>query len=192
MVYKIWKARLKWSQLSLVLIREGEYAQTSGRIYVAVVQAVMLYGSETWVMTPLIERGFWRIPPQGGQKADGDTTSYSTVWWMGVSSTGGSNGGGVIKGGWDVGLPPPDHSCTFHCDQTHHGPLSGGGAEAGVKGDKVVVVSGCIGLGGDVDGVSGVVTDRRGRFDRRDRGGRGDELNQWGGYCSKFNLRHGT
>ena len=70
--------------------------------------------------------------------------------------------------------------------------MSGGGAEAGDEGGQEVVGEGCIGLGGDVDGVSGVVTDGRGRFDGRDGGGRGDELNQWGGYCSKFNLRDGT
>ena len=33
--------------------------------------------------------------------------------------------------------------------------MSGGGAEAGVKGDQAVVGSGRIGCGGDVDGASG-------------------------------------
>ena len=35
-----------------VLSREGAYAKTLGHIYLEVVQTVMLYGSETWVMTP--------------------------------------------------------------------------------------------------------------------------------------------
>ena len=41
-------------RLSMVLIREGEDAQTLGIIYVEVVQAVIMYGSEKWVMTPRI------------------------------------------------------------------------------------------------------------------------------------------
>ena len=39
-----------------VLRREGSDARTLGRIYVTVVQAVMIYGSETWVITPYIGR----------------------------------------------------------------------------------------------------------------------------------------
>ena len=40
----------------MVLIREGEDTRTSGRIHVAVVKVVILYGLETWVTTPRIER----------------------------------------------------------------------------------------------------------------------------------------
>ena len=39
-----------------VLSREGADAWTLGRIYVAVVQVVMIYGSEKWVTTPHIGR----------------------------------------------------------------------------------------------------------------------------------------
>ena len=38
------------------LSREGGDNQTSDSIYSAVIQSVMLYGSETWVMTPCIGR----------------------------------------------------------------------------------------------------------------------------------------
>ena len=37
--------------MSIVLIRKGAYDRNSGRICVAVVQVVMIYGSEMWVMT---------------------------------------------------------------------------------------------------------------------------------------------
>ena len=46
------RARQKWARLTRVLSREGAYARTLGHIYLAVVQSVMLYGSETWVLTP--------------------------------------------------------------------------------------------------------------------------------------------
>ena len=50
-VHNLWRARHKWEQPARVLIREGTDARNLGNIYVAVVQAVMLYGSDTWVMT---------------------------------------------------------------------------------------------------------------------------------------------
>ena len=51
-IHNLRKAQQKWEWLSRVLIREGVDARTLGRIYVTVVQAVMLYAFETWVMTP--------------------------------------------------------------------------------------------------------------------------------------------
>ena len=55
-VHILWRERQKWVHLYQVLSREGEDARTSGRVYVAVVQAVMLYGLDTWVMIPHIGR----------------------------------------------------------------------------------------------------------------------------------------
>ena len=48
------RARKKWARLTRVLGREGEDAQALGMFYIAVVQVVLLYGSETWVMYPRI------------------------------------------------------------------------------------------------------------------------------------------
>ena len=56
MVYNLLKAWWKWSRLTQVLSREGSDAWTSVQIYLAVVQSVLLYGSETWVVTPCIGR----------------------------------------------------------------------------------------------------------------------------------------
>ena len=46
------KARQKWAQLTRVTEREGGYARLPGQIYLVVIQLVMLYRSETWVMNP--------------------------------------------------------------------------------------------------------------------------------------------
>ena len=67
------KERQNWVKMSRVLIREGVYARTSGSIYVAVSQVIMLYRLETWVMTLLIGRVLGQFPPQGGPQADGKT-----------------------------------------------------------------------------------------------------------------------
>ena len=45
-----------WARLTSVLSREGEDACTSVQMYLAVVQSVILYRSETWVMTPCVGR----------------------------------------------------------------------------------------------------------------------------------------
>ena len=39
-----------------ILVREGSDKRTVGRFYVAVVQAVLLFGYETWLTTPRLEK----------------------------------------------------------------------------------------------------------------------------------------
>ena len=53
-VHNLRKTQNKCERLSRVLSREGADARTLGRIYMAVFQAVMIYESETWMMTPCI------------------------------------------------------------------------------------------------------------------------------------------
>ena len=55
-VTNLQRERRKWSRLTRVLIREGAYAQASGHIYLVVVQSVMIYELETWVITLRIGR----------------------------------------------------------------------------------------------------------------------------------------
>ena len=43
-VNNLWRERQKWARLTKVLIREGGYAWTLGKICLAVVQLIMLYG----------------------------------------------------------------------------------------------------------------------------------------------------
>ena len=51
----------KWGRLVKVLGREGADRRTAGRFYVAVVQAVLLFGSEKWVATPWLEKSLARF-----------------------------------------------------------------------------------------------------------------------------------
>lgn len=45
------KARAKWAMVRKVLVRDQASPRVSGYFYKAVVQSVLLYGSETWVLT---------------------------------------------------------------------------------------------------------------------------------------------
>ena len=55
---------------------------------------------------------------------------------MGLSLSGGRDGGGGIAGGGDLRLPSPERSFIVCCNQDHYGPISGGGTESGVKGGQ--------------------------------------------------------
>lgn len=45
------KARQKWARISRLLAREGASPKVSAMFYKAIVMSVLLYGSETWVIT---------------------------------------------------------------------------------------------------------------------------------------------
>ena len=50
------KAVASWARLSLALVREGAVPIVTGKFYKAVIQSVLLYGSETWTVTPAMLR----------------------------------------------------------------------------------------------------------------------------------------
>ena len=50
------KARKSWGRLARILSREGAEKRVLGTLFKAVVQQVLIFGAETWVLTPRIER----------------------------------------------------------------------------------------------------------------------------------------
>ena len=50
------KARKSWGRLRRILGREGAKARISVAFFKGVVQQVLLFGAETWVVTPRMER----------------------------------------------------------------------------------------------------------------------------------------
>ena len=55
-VGNLWKARKGWSRLPIILVREGVNPRASGIFFKAVVQAVLIFRSEIWVMNPHMGR----------------------------------------------------------------------------------------------------------------------------------------
>ena len=43
----------KWGRLAKILVREISDRRKTGHFYVAVFQAVLLFGSETWLLAPV-------------------------------------------------------------------------------------------------------------------------------------------
>ena len=52
----LWRAQGKWGRMVKILVRDGSYKRTAGKFYVAVVQEVLLFGSETRVLTPRFDK----------------------------------------------------------------------------------------------------------------------------------------
>ena len=50
------KARRSWGRLSRILTREGATARISGMFFKSVIQQILLFGAETWVVTPRMEK----------------------------------------------------------------------------------------------------------------------------------------
>ena len=50
------KARKSWGRMQRILSREGANKRASGNFFKAVVQQVLLFGAETWVVSPRMER----------------------------------------------------------------------------------------------------------------------------------------
>ena len=55
------KVRKSWERMSCILSREGEDLKVSGHFFKAIVQAVLLFGAETWFLTPRMERDLIRF-----------------------------------------------------------------------------------------------------------------------------------
>ena len=148
-----------------MLIREGEYARTLGQIYSGVIQMVILFRSDNWVMKPRIERflekNHHRVALRVALRVTGGGATLERKGRrMVISPAVVSDDGGGIEEGGDLYIPPPEHSQTFYCDQDHYGPVSEGVEEAGVKGFQAVVGSGWTGFGGYMDVGSGGGTNR--------------------------------
>ena len=96
---------------------------------------------------------------------------------MGIPPAGGRYGGGGTAGGEDLLLPPPEHIHTVYFYHAHYGTVTGGRAEARVKGDQAAVGAGRIECGGDAGGGLVGGTDGGGGEDGRDRDGY--RLSRW-------------
>ena len=83
----------KWARMTRVLGREGADALTLGMFYMEVVQAVLLYGLETWVMLPHIGRTLGVFHHRVVRRLTGrqPRRGLEGSW---VSSTGGGDGVG--------------------------------------------------------------------------------------------------
>ena len=65
------KARRSWGRLSRVLSREGAEPRVSRAFYIAMTQAVFLFGSETWVLTARMDKALDSFQSRVARKITG-------------------------------------------------------------------------------------------------------------------------
>ena len=133
------RAHKKWARLAWVLGREGADARTPGMFCIVVVQTVILYGFGKVGYVPAHWDELVWLPPQGIPKTYGTAKAEGNGWDVGVTPSGGRNGGCRPVGGGDLSCPPTERSRTVHCNQAHYELVSGGGATPGDKGVSEVV-----------------------------------------------------
>ena len=85
---------------------------------------------------------YGRIPLQGGPYTDGAKTAEGTGRRLGLTPSGGCNGGGGVIGGEYLRLQPPEHRGGLYCDQAHYGPVSGGKQDTRAKSGNAFVGTG--------------------------------------------------
>ena len=126
------RAQVKWGRLAKILGREGADRRTAGRFYVAVVQVVLLFGSETWVLTPWLEKFLEGFCHRAARRMAGmgPKCQRDGIWVYPPTHWGGSDKEDT-RGDQGIYRPPPEYSRTIHCVLTYHGFGSGGGEEAG-------------------------------------------------------------
>ena len=83
------KVRRSWGRLSGILVREGADPTASRAFYTAVTQAVLLFGSETWVLMPRMEKALDSFQSRVARRSRGDncgkerTGAGNTHRWLG-------------------------------------------------------------------------------------------------------------
>ena len=65
------KARKSWVRMSRIFSQEGADPKVSGQFFKAVVQAVFLFGAETWVLTPQMEQALISFKKRVTQRLTG-------------------------------------------------------------------------------------------------------------------------
>ena len=128
-----------------ILGKEGADTRTLGRLYLVVVQATLLFGSETWVTNPCMESNLVGGSLPGGKTSYGITLLAPILLEMELASVGGSNSGGRDRGYGGIYLDTAEYSDVINFYQAHTGPMTGDGNMPMGKCGKVLA-----GTAGDV------------------------------------------
>ena len=103
-----------------ILGREGAYPWTSSTFYKAVVQATLLFGSETWVMNLRI-----------GRTLGGFQKKFGSPSIVVIPASGHRNGSCGDREGGCICTTTREHHRPIYCDFSDTGNMSGGGTSAG-------------------------------------------------------------
>ena len=78
------KARRVWGRLSRVMKSENASPWVCGLFYKATVQAVLLFGSESWTITPAMRRGLEGFHTRAARRMTGMMPEKDTAGELGI------------------------------------------------------------------------------------------------------------
>ena len=113
---KLRREKGKWGRLEKILGWKEADRRTAGRFYVAVVQAVLLFGSKTWVLTPRLEKAIEVFHQRETHQMAGMEPQTSTGCYMVVLTYWGGADNGGTGGYWGIYRPPSEYGCTIYYD----------------------------------------------------------------------------
>ena len=94
-----------------------------GGFFTAVTQAVLLFGEETWVLNPRMERALSSFQHRVTRRLTRRQTRKRGGWELGIPLIGGGNGGSRLQGYWYILQKEAGYNFTVYCDATNYGPL---------------------------------------------------------------------
>ena len=95
-----------------------------------VVKEVLIFGSETWVMTPHMGGALGGVSTQGIQTYNWEVTKVAGGWELVIPTAGDGNSGGGFQGDGIVCYEESEYSRAIHCYAADYGPMRGDGADA--------------------------------------------------------------
>ena len=112
-----------WKRMTSILIREGEETRVSGFFFKSVIQAVLLFGVETWVVNPRMDVFLGGITGPGGTAFDGAAPAVENRWEVIVQLDSNSKAGGGFLDNGGVHSAKEEHVCAVHCYVISSKPL---------------------------------------------------------------------
>ena len=107
-------ARNVLRRMLCILSKEGSALRVSGISFKAMAQAVLLFGLDTWLVTPLMDKPWGGLFP-GGNTADGMAPAEETGQELDIYIGSDGKGEGRVLGDGGIHQEAPEHGCIVHC-----------------------------------------------------------------------------
>ena len=86
-------------------------------------QAMLLFGAETWVLTPRMDRALDSFQHRVTRRLTGRHPKRQGECELGLPTIEGGNGGRRLLGYQEIHHEEAEHSRAVYCNATHSGPL---------------------------------------------------------------------